>query len=162
MNSNIPPEARRVLDAIRRLVRSLRVYSRKIEGHLGLSAAQVFVLQELSEAEHATLKDLARRTMTDVSSVSVVVERLVRKGLVLRKRAAHDGRRLDLELSPQGREVLAKEPHAVQSRIIEAVSALKPAQRRSLAGQLEALLKNAGMAHEEAAMLFEPEKHETP
>jgi DNA-binding MarR family transcriptional regulator len=153
-----PPEAKRILNAIRRLVRTLRVYSRKTEVHLGLSAAQIFVLQELNEAAHMTLKELAERTMTDVSSVSVVVEKLAHKGLLTRQRAKADARRLDLCISPEGKQVLRQEPHAVQSRLIHAVTELKPAQRKALAKGLEELLAAAGMAHEAPSLLFEPEE----
>jgi DNA-binding MarR family transcriptional regulator len=159
MNSTTPPpEARRILDAIRRLVRSLRLYSSKVEARLGLSAAQIFVLRELDEAAPMSLKELARRTMTDVSSVSVVVDRLAQKGLVLRERSKVDGRRLDLCLSNQGNVLLREEPAAVQHRLIHAAAGLRGPQRKALAKGLEDLLAAAGMAHEEPAMLFEPEE----
>jgi DNA-binding MarR family transcriptional regulator len=158
MNSkNPPPEAKRVLDSIRRLVQSLRIYSRKTEGHLGLSAAQIFVLQELNEAAHMTLKELAQRTMTDVSSVSVVVERLAQKHLLIRRRAKADARRLDLCISALGKQVLSQKPYAVQSRLIHAVEQLPAPRRKALADDLEELLKSAGMGRERPAMLFEPE-----
>src|SRR5258708_6638855 len=78
-------EARGILDSIRRLVRSLRLFSREAEQKLDLSAAKLFVLQQLSATKPVSMKELARRTYTDQSSVSTVVSRLAEKGLVNKK-----------------------------------------------------------------------------
>jgi DNA-binding MarR family transcriptional regulator len=61
-------EIQRVLDAVRRIVRELRLSARAAESELGLSGAQLFVLQHLAQAEHLTVSDLAERTCTDPSS----------------------------------------------------------------------------------------------
>ena len=77
-------DSARVLDAIRRLVRHLRLADRAAQGELGISGAQLFVLVELGKTGSLSLNDLAARTRTDQSSVSVVVSRLVDAGLVTR------------------------------------------------------------------------------
>ena len=84
------PATRAVLDSIRRIVRALRESSRKTERSVGLGAAQLFVLQRLAGAPPLSINELADRTLTHQSSVSVVVSRLVRAGLVARTRAAAD------------------------------------------------------------------------
>src|SRR5690348_13047106 len=93
-------EIRDVLDSFRRIVRLLRLSSREAEREVGLSGAQLFVLQKLSEAKMLSVNDLAERTHTHQSSVSVVAQTLVDKGLVARARAADDARRLELTLTP--------------------------------------------------------------
>src|ERR671938_1731164 len=70
----------RSLDAIRRLVRGLRLAARASEREAGLSAAQLFVLQQLAESPAESINELAARTLTHQSSVSVVVRRLVERG----------------------------------------------------------------------------------
>src|SRR5213595_876038 len=66
-------EHREVLDAVRRIVRWLRVSSRAAERDVGLSAAQLFVLSRLNDEAAMSLNDLAQRTLTHQSSASVVV-----------------------------------------------------------------------------------------
>ena len=68
-------ETQRILDAIRRLVRLLRISDRAAQGRVGLSAAQLFVLHELGKTPSLSLGELAARTRTDQSSVSTVVTR---------------------------------------------------------------------------------------
>ncbi len=62
-----------MLDAIRRIVQALRESSRAAEKRVGLSGAQLFVLQTLGESPGLSLNELAERTRTHQSSVSVVV-----------------------------------------------------------------------------------------
>ena len=75
-------DSARILDAIRRLVRHLRLADRAAQSELGISGAQLFVLFELGKTPALSLNDLAARTRTDQSSVSVVVSRLVDAGLI--------------------------------------------------------------------------------
>jgi DNA-binding MarR family transcriptional regulator len=44
----------------------------------------------------------------DRASMMAIVDRLQDRGLVMRERSRHDGRRQELYLTPQGRKVLAK------------------------------------------------------
>jgi DNA-binding transcriptional ArsR family regulator len=80
-----------VLDGVRRIVQALRASSRWAERHVGLSGAQLFVLQKLAETPAISVNELAERTHTHQSSVSAVISRLAELGLVTRKRSAADG-----------------------------------------------------------------------
>src|SRR5918912_3802717 len=106
------------LDAIRRIVQALRVSARTSEQRLGVSGAQLFVLHALAEAPAKSLNDLAARTFTHQSSVSVVVERLVRRRLVSRTRSAEDARRVTLALTATGRALLDSAPEVAQVRLV--------------------------------------------
>ena len=99
-------DTRAVLDSVRRIVRALHESSRAAEKQVGVTGAQLFVLQKLAEAPGLSLNEIAARTHTHQSSVSTVVSRLVARGLVLRAPAAADARRLELRLSAEGRRVI--------------------------------------------------------
>jgi len=104
---------------------------------MGLSGAQLFVLQKLGESPAISLNDLARRTHTHQSSVSVVVTRLVRRGLIQRLRSPADARALELRLTSRGQGLLRRAPGAAQDRLIAAIEALGTARRRLLASALD-------------------------
>jgi len=144
----------RVLDSIRRIVRLLREGSRASEERVGLSAAQLFVLQKLDPERPLSLNELAERTLTHQSSVSVVVSRLVERGLVQRRPAASDARRLELLPTRRGLSLLERAPAAAQDRVITAVRALAPRQQRALAEALEGLVQALGVDERAAPMLF--------
>jgi DNA-binding MarR family transcriptional regulator len=146
-----------VLDNIRRIVRLLRLGSREAERRVGLTGAQLFVLEKLAEAKTLSVNELAERTHTHQSSVSVVAQALVDKGLIARARAADDARRLELSLTPQARALLRKAPDAAQDHLIEAIGRMPSNLRSQLARGLARLCEEAGIAGEEAQMLFADE-----
>jgi DNA-binding MarR family transcriptional regulator len=149
------PATRAVLDAIRRIVRALRESSRGAERAVGVGGAQLFVLQRLAGAPALSLNELARRTLTHQSSVSVVVSKLVRAGLVARTRADGDGRRVEIELTEAGRRVLSRAPAAAQDRLIGALGVLGPEARRELAGRLRQLVEAMALPDRHPPMFFE-------
>ncbi len=149
------PATRAVLDAIRRIVRALRESSRDSERAIGLGAAQLFVLQRLAGAPALSLNELADRTLTHQSSVSVVVSRLVQGGLVARTRASTDGRRVEITLTSAGRAVLARAPTTAQDRLIGALGLLGLAARRDLARNLGRLVEAMALPLHHPPMFFE-------
>lgn len=146
----------RAFDALRRIVRALRVSTRALERTLGISAAQLFVLQAIAEEEPRSLGDLVARTLTNQSTVSEVVARLVSAGLVTRRPAADDARRVELTLTARGRALLQKTPRTVQFDLVDGFGRLPAAQRRALADGLETWLAAAGLADIPPGMFFEP------
>jgi len=122
-----------VLDGVRRIVQALRASSRWAERHVGLSGAQLFVLQKLAETPGISVNELAERTHTHQSSVSVVVSRLAALDLVTRTRSASDGRRVELSLAPRARRVVGRAPDVAQERLIRGIERLQPARRHELA-----------------------------
>jgi DNA-binding MarR family transcriptional regulator len=147
---------RPVLDGIRRLVQSLRLSARRAQSRAGISGAQLFVLQQLSEADAQSVNELAARTATDQSSVSVVVHRLADRGLVARQADLRDRRRVRLTLTPRGRALLRRSPDSAQRRLVHAIEALGPAERRALGATLDRLV--SGMGKADAALFFEKEE----
>jgi DNA-binding MarR family transcriptional regulator len=148
-------ETTAVLDGLRRLVKVLREGSRAAEQELGLSGAQLFVLAALEGDTSLSLTGLAERTHTHQSSVSVVVSRLVERGLVKRVRARDDARRLELCLTARGRALQGKAPDAAQHRLIAAVEALPRAQRRALGQTLGRVAASMDLPATAPAMFFE-------
>lgn len=149
------PEVRETLDAIRRIVHSLRVSSREAEKRTGLSGAQLFVLNKLADGRPASLNELAERTRTHQSSVSVVVQRLVDRKLVRREAAEQDRRRLALSLTPAGRSLLRRAPAAAQEKLIAALERMPAPRLRSLAQSMQALLRGIGIDREVPHLFFE-------
>jgi DNA-binding MarR family transcriptional regulator len=146
-------QSRRVLDSIRRIVQILRESSREAEKR-GLSGPQLFILRTLAETPGLSLNQLAERTRTHQSSVSVVVARLVEQGLVARSTAAGDARRAELRLSLEGLQRIRSAPRTAQERLVAAVDALPRASRMRLASVLDALVRELDVGDEHPEMFF--------
>lgn len=151
------PDITRSMDAVRAVVRALRINTRAIELEIGISLAQLFVLQQVAQRSATSLNDLAERTATHQSSVSVVVRRLVDRGLVTRKPDTVDKRRVQIELTPEGRELLVGAPQTIQIRLMEALSTLPASDRKQLATLLSKWLDAAGINYSSPPMMGEDE-----
>jgi len=148
-------DSQRILDSIRRLVRLLRVSDRQAQAELGVSGAQLFVLTELGKTPALSLNELAARTLTDQSSVSVVVTRLVEAGFVTRDRDESDARRLVLHLTRTGRALLQKAPPVAQERLLAVFDRLPDDERKNFANTFEEIVNSMDADEGPAPMLFE-------
>lgn len=145
-----------ILNSVRQIVQALRVSSRQAESQFGLSSAQLFVLQKLSEADRpVSLSDLAAKTLTHISSVSVVVSRLGDQGLISKQAAADDARRSEIKVTTKGLELLRARPHTAQEELIAAVGRLEDDEQAQLAKLLEKLVGEAKFTSSGSPMFFE-------
>jgi DNA-binding MarR family transcriptional regulator len=145
------------LDAIRRIISVLRRSSRLAENEVGIGGAQLFVLQQLATAPARSINELAERTYTHQSSVSVVIRRLVKQGLVERRPASDDRRRRELRLTRAGKRLVARAPVPAQIRLINGLRALSLSQLGTLVRLLDQVVHRMGAASEPPAMLFAEE-----
>jgi DNA-binding MarR family transcriptional regulator len=156
------PATRKVLDAVRHVVRTLREASRSSERAVGVSGAQLFVLHRLASGGPLSVNELAARTLTHQSSVSVVVTKLEAQCLVARTRSADDARRVEVSLTPGGRALLSRAPAAAQDRLIAALAVVGRPVRERLAADLTALVEAMGGADRHPPMFFESPPRRRP
>jgi DNA-binding MarR family transcriptional regulator len=150
-------EATTVLIALRRIVRFLRLADREVEAACDVSAAQLFVLHTLVDDPAASVSELAHRTLTDQSSVSTVVARLVERGLVKRTPSRTDRRRTQLRITPAGVRMVQRAPRVPQAVMIAAIRDMPVAKRAELTRALEGLASVIGANEVAPRMLFEDE-----
>lgn len=143
-----------VLDDIRRIFQALRIAARRAEQDLGISGAQLFVLQKLAESPAHSLNELAERTLTHQSSVSVVVRRLVERGLVARDRGDADARRITLRLTGAGRRLLRQIPTMPQVRLVETIRGFPDRDLRRMATLMHHMATGLHAARLRPEMLF--------
>lgn len=143
------------VDSIRRVLRALRIAARDTLATAGVSAAQLFVLSALVDGEEASLSDLAERTMTDRTSVTAVVDRLVQGGLVTKGTSDEDRRRASIRITPKGRTVLRGAPRPPTALLVEALERVEPAELKRLERGLRALTRAMDIDGEPAEMMFE-------
>ena len=143
------------MDALRRIVQILRASAGAAQHDFGLTGAQLFVLEVLAAAPGMSVGELAARTFTHQSSVSLVVRRLVQRGLVLKAAARDDGRRVELRVTNAGRAIVRRAPHVAQRRLLEGIVQLPARDRRRVADALAAVAAHMGRDHAPAPMMFE-------
>lgn len=125
--------------SIRALARDLRISGRASEQKLGISGAQLHVLEELNGGEALSINELAARTFTHQSSASTLVSRLVERRLVTRSADKGDARKLSVSLTASGRALLRKAPHVSQTRLVAGLRELSRGDLKQLARNLSLL-----------------------
>lgn len=115
-----------------------------------LSRHQASILDHLDEIEPLTLNDLARHMGVTAGTMSLAVDRLERKGYVVRLRDASDKRRVHLRLTTAGVRVRQANSVLDPARVEALVSRLSEADRTAAIHGL-ALLAHA--AHDQAVEL---------
>ncbi len=103
-----------------------------------MSITQVRMLGILRDHEPGIL-ELARALGLEKSSVTGLVDRAEKRGLVTRTAAEHDGRAVHVVLTPAGKKLAAQGAREAQSELAalaEGLSARDQAQLSRLAGRL--------------------------
>ena len=108
---------------------------------LGITYPQYLVLLELWEQDAQPVNDLARRLHLETNTVTPLLQRMEKEGLVTRKRGKEDGRQVIVSLTARSREMedrAAAIPAAVGARA--ACSRLTPASVPELFATLDELI----------------------
>ena len=150
------------MNSLRRIVLALRSWAREAEGTSGVSGAQVFVLEKLAEEPGQSLTRLAEMTVTSKAAVSVVVSKLVDRGLVRRKASNVDGRSVVLDLTAAGRRALEGAPESPAGHVTAALRRLPRAELAEISRLLERLVGELGIAAIEPRLMFDNETGDVP
>lgn len=117
-------------------------------GGKGLTPRQYAILLALSENEGVSQTDLVERTGIDRSTLADVVRRMIKKGLVLRRRTKEDQRAYAVRLSEKGKQALQETvaaANAADQRVLGSLAADKRKQfLDSLAAVANSEIERAG------------------
>lgn len=139
-------EVGEVMDCIRYIFKAIRVSSSQFEKSVGLSAAQIFVLRKVAEEPGLSINDIAARTTTHQSSVSVVVKKLEDRGLVIRSPSQEDSRRINVILTAEGKKMLDVVPRTVPEQMVATLESMSPEKTQQLSVLIREFVVSAGIA----------------
>ncbi|HHW91721.1 MAG TPA: MarR family transcriptional regulator [Firmicutes bacterium] len=126
----------------RTLVRG--VYKQALEAGNDLTAVQLSCLHYLNRHENVNASSIAEGLVISRAAATNLVERLVRKGLVTREVNPEDRRQVFIQLSPLGKEALARALSHQREYFSRIVSRMKEEDLVALRQGLRAFIQ-AGM-----------------
>jgi DNA-binding MarR family transcriptional regulator len=108
-----------ILIKIRRIVRSINLESKKIQKEHGVSIPQVLCLNYLNQQSdfQSTHKDIRTYLNLNSSTVTGIIDRLEKKGLVARLPKKEDKRTTYIALTSLGAKLLEKIPALLHERL---------------------------------------------
>lgn len=132
------------LAALRRILRASESNARALARKAGLTIAQLVVLQIVADAGETTPKAIAERAGTSQATITALVEKLHRRGLVERRRGETDRRQLWLTLTPKGRSALDEAPDPLHARFSECFDKLPDWEQAMIVAALERVVSLVG------------------
>ena len=126
-----------IVAAIRRIIRAVDLHSRRLAEEYGLTGPQLAVLREAERLGHASISSLARLVHLSQPTVTGIVNRLEKRGLLQRCRDESDRRTVNASVTPAGREMLDREPPLLQDRFSRELAKLQEWERTTTLASLQ-------------------------
>jgi DNA-binding MarR family transcriptional regulator len=141
--TQIPEEKKRDIDRLASAIEVLYTESRRLTKALaaqyGLTGPQLTVVKVLESLGEVSLSELAERIHAQNSTVTGIIDRMQREGLVLRARSFRDRRVIQIKLTSKGRELARAVPLQPAETLRGALESLSPDESRVLLGILTKL-----------------------
>lgn len=125
------------LIALRRILRATELFSREIKQTSGVTAVQFRVMQIIAETGQSTAKTIAQRMRVSQGTVTSLVDKLVRDGMVLREKSMQDRRQTNIHITPKGTQTLIDAPDPLQQRFVRKFDAMEDWEQAMLVASLE-------------------------
>ncbi len=130
-----------VLMQFRLIYGSVRQHFREVEQTCGVSGSQLWLMQEINKTPEVGVSELANRLSIHQSTCSLLVEKLVARGYVIKIRRKEDQRRVGLRLAPEAAELLGRAPGPAEGVLPEALQALPKTALKALHGNLAEMIE---------------------
>lgn len=125
------------LIALRRILRVTELNSRKLADQSEFTASQLIVLQQVAENGSVLPSTIAKSVGLKQATVTVLVNKLERAGLVSRRRDTEDRRRVWIDITEAGLATLQKSPDLLQDRFASGFEALEEWEQSMIITALE-------------------------
>jgi DNA-binding MarR family transcriptional regulator len=103
-----------VLIAIRKIIRATDLHSRQLTKSVGLTAPQLLVLRAIRDLGAVAISRLSSEVSLSQATVTTILDRLEKRGLVDRRRSEQDKRVVHALLTDAGRAVVESAPTPLQ------------------------------------------------
>lgn len=147
-----------ILRSLRRILRAVALHSRQLQRQHALTAPQLICLRFLRDRdEPPTAGELARGMSLSQATVTGLLDRLERRGLVERQRGTRDRRRVRALLTEAGRRVSWDAPSPLHERFAQRLALLPDNAARQIDEVLADVVQMMEAEDLDAAPVLSPE-----
>ncbi len=147
----------RMLLALRRIIRAVDSYSRKLYSEHDITGPQLICLLAIVNDGPITLSSLGKLYHLSPSTVNGIIDRLEVKGLVVRTRDITDRRKWYISPTKAGIKLIKTAPSPMQDKFTEAVSRLPELEQAAIALSLERIVELMEVGRIDAAPILATE-----
>ncbi len=146
--AELSPECHEVLLALRRITRAIDLHSRSLIQKHGLTGPQLVILHTLSTMGEVSISGLAKAISLGQATVTGILARLEKKGLISRRRSESDKRVVLVSTTRQCDKVLESAPPLLQESFLDQYTRLQDWERTLILSSLQrvvALMKASSL-----------------
>lgn len=144
-----------LLTALRKITRAIDLHSKQLAKQTGLTAPQLLVLQSVAETERAKPSDVARRIHLSQATITSIVDRLAKAGLITRERSPQDRRVHEIVLTQEGRQRLIDAPRLLQEGFLQSFEQLQDWEQSLLVSSVQRIASMMNAQSLDAAPILE-------
>ena len=134
------PVTDNVMINLRKIIRAIDMNSKKLIKRVGLTGPQLVILHEIERCDEISAGDVARAVSLSQATVTGILDRLEKRGLVVRQRSKHDKRRIMVSITDAGRRILETKPPLMQDAFVEKFSSLREWEQNMILSALQRLV----------------------
>ena len=95
-----------ILIELRKISQAIEVQSKRLELQIGITGSQLVILQKVASGEEYSVGEIARDVNLSQGTVTGIIDRMEKRGLVTRTKSESDRRRVMVRITEQGRSML--------------------------------------------------------
>ncbi|HEY9135520.1 MAG TPA: MarR family transcriptional regulator [Pseudomonadales bacterium] len=144
-----------VLVALRRVIRAIDLHSKHLAKTTGLTAPQVLLLQTIRDNGEVTIGELAKEMSLSQATVTSILDRLEKRGLVCRERSKEDKRKVHAYLTEQACETLKEAPIPLQQHFARQFNDLNDWEQTMIISSLQRIAHMMDAQHIDASPVLD-------
>ena len=125
-----------ILISLRKIMRAADLHSQKLMKASGLTAPQLLVMQAIAKEGNPPTSTLARHIAVSQATMTRIIDRLERAGLVRREKSTTDKRVVNISLTNAGQLKLESAPEALQEEFLRRFQELEDWEQQLLRSSL--------------------------
>ena len=132
--------AAEILQSLRRIIRSIDQHNKQLSREYHMTIPQLVCLRQLAQNSEVTAGHLARTVFLSRATVTGILDRLERKGLIIRTRSSKDRRKVFIGLTPAGQKLTKEMPWPLQERFAQSLASLSEEEQERFDTMLKRLV----------------------
>lgn len=129
-----------VMHALRKIIQIVDLNSRRLVKRVGLTSPQLVILKEICRAEEVSAGTIAKAVSLSQATLTGILERMEKRGLVLRSRDDRDRRRVMVRATVLGQRVVDTAPPLMQEAFVEQFEGLPDWEQTMILSSLQHLV----------------------
>ena len=125
-----------ILIALRRIMRATDLQSQQLSRQSGLTVPQLLVMQAIAKEGSPSTSTLARHIVVSHATVTRIIDRLERDGIVTREKSSKDKRVVNVSLTDTGKSKLNAAPEPLQAEFLRKYRELESWEQQMLKSSL--------------------------